>query len=170
MSKDLVEENKLLIDEYPFLKINCNCDYNYTWLDDLESGWRKAFGEDLCRELKEAIEEEGCIDFEFDQIKEKYGSLRLYANGYTHGGSVDNVLSKYEELSKYICGHCGEYATKITRGWIYPLCNKCIEDVRGGYSDIEDFYDFDSYEDVLKEIEKIKTDYRIEDYWGKINE
>lgn len=158
------ESNEILLKKYPFLK--CEGSPSITWLDDLESGWRESFGLLLCKELKDAIEEEGCQDtFGFDQIKEKYAELRLYAHGYSYNGPVDNILSKYEELSKYICGHCGKPATKITRGWIYPVCDDCIKDIRGGYSPIEEFYNFNSYGDVRAEIINIIQKYKKENYW-----
>ena len=162
-------DNKELIEKYPFLKVDdpyspnnwTNC-----WLDDLEPGWRKAFGKELCEELAAAIKEDDCEDtFGFDQIKEKFAELRLYAHGY--GKKTKEVLAKYEELSKYICGHCGQAATKITRGWIYPLCDACIKDILGGYSPIENFYNFDSYSDVQKEVEHIKKDYCYGEYWKR---
>lgn len=171
-----IEENKKLIEEYPFLKItnyyrdvveNFDSQYEYTWLDDLEPGWRKAFGDILCEELKESLLADECFDeFEFQQIKEKYGSLRLYASNY--GENTKNILSKYEELSKYICGHCGKPATKITRGWIYPICDDCIRDINGSYSSIEDFYEFNNYDEVLEEIENIKENYNYDDYWKTV--
>lgn len=157
---------KMLMDKYSFIKIK---DSEYSWIDDLEPGWKKAFGEDLCKELNKAIKEEGCEDtFEFLQIKEKYGSLRLYASGFKRDGEVDKVLCKYEELSRYICGHCGKFATRITAGWIYPLCDDCIKKVRGESSSIEKFYDFNSYEEILEEINNIKNNFKKEDYWKKI--
>lgn len=148
--------NKELIEKYPFLKLNCDDEYEFTWLDDLEPGWKKAFGLDFCKELDEAIKKDDCEDsFEFLQIKEKFAELRIY---YTGGGpEVEKVITKYEELSKYICGHCGKYATKITDIWIYPLCDNCVKNVHGEYRDIEQFYHFKDYNEVLKEIEEIKT-------------
>lgn len=162
--------NKELIEKYPFLEVKDPYGQgNWTdcWLDDLEPGWRKAFGKELCQELAVAIKEDGCEDtFEFLQIKEKYAALRLYAGGY--GEKTRDVLAKYEELSKYICGHCGQPATKITRGWYYPLCDSCIQDVQGGFSPIEKYYGFDNFEDVQKEVEKIKTSFCYGEYWVKI--
>ena len=163
-------KNEELLEKYPFLKINDSSEsgnWSNCWLDDLEPGWRKAFGNTLCEELAIALKEDDCEkEFHFEQIKEKYGALRLYASGY--GMKTRDVLTKYEELSKYICGHCGKPATKITRGWIYPLCDSCIEDIAGGWSSIENFYDFDKYEDVQKEIERIKTDFNFEDYYDVV--
>lgn len=159
--------NEILIEKYPFLKVADPYgpdNWSDCWLDDLEPGWRKAFGDKLCEELAVALKEDDCEkEFQFEQIKEKYGALRLYASGY--GERTRDVLTKYEELSKFICGHCGKPATKITRGWIYPLCDSCIEDISDGWSSIEKFYGFDSYEDVQREIEKIKTDFDFNTYW-----
>ena len=170
------EENEKLIEKYPFLKvkeaeyynpISNRYEYGFTWLDDLEPGWKEAFGECLCKELSNAIKEDSCEDeFEFVQIKEKYGSLRLYAVGY--GDNTQEVLSKYEELSKYICGHCGKPATKITTGWYYPLCDECFEKIQGGYEDIWQWYGFDSLEEVQKEIDHIITSYKYNEYWTNI--
>lgn len=152
---------EMFINQYSFLKVKDSEYYNTwtnCWLDEFEPGWKNSFGENFCKELDEAIKKDGCEDtFEFLQIKEKFGSLRLYAAGYYYEGNINKILYKYEELSRYICGHCGKPATRITRGWIYPLCDECIKDISGESSPIEDFYDFNSYEDVLKEIESIKN-------------
>ena len=156
------DNNIAIVNEYPFLKIDNEC--YFTWLDGLEVGWRKHFGAHLCRELKEALIKDDCLNkFEFLDIKEKYGELRLYAWGY--GDNTRNVLAKYEELSKYICGHCGNPARYITGGWIYPLCERCIKEINGSYTPIEDFYGFPSYQDVIDEISLIKTNFQYDRYW-----
>lgn len=59
-----IEENKRLIKLYPFLlprnrftdEVPEDYDYSYTELDALPPGWRKAFGEDICREIKEELD------------------------------------------------------------------------------------------------------------------
>ena len=118
--------------------------------------------------LKKSIAEDGCEDtFEFLQIKEKFASLRLYAAGY--GDATKEVLAKYEELSKYICGHCGEPATKITMGWYYPVCDECYErDVKGGFEDIWEWYGYGSLREVADEIKNIKENYKYEEYWNTV--
>ena len=148
-----------LIKQYPFLEINKVCtEKGYTWLNDLEPGWNKAFGLDLCNELKNALIKDNKLeDFTFIQIKEKYGELHLYASNY--GEETKKVLTKYSTLSKYICAHCGKPAKYITTGWILPLCEDCIKQVNSGYISIEEFYKFDSFEDILKEIDNIKYNY-----------
>ena len=59
------------------------------------------------------------------QIKEKYGSLRWYDSG----GNIEimrEIIPKYEEESLHTCICCGKLATKISKGWISPYCDKCI--------------------------------------------
>ena len=164
-----VEHVKALTVKYPFLRVKdpvASDTWTDSWLFDLEDGWRKAFGDDLCKELDAAIKEDKCEDtFEFVQIKEKFGALRLYAWGY--GKKVGEVLAKYEELSKYICGHCGQPATRISKGWIYPFCDPCVDKVHQKSVPIEEFYGMTTQE-IADEIENIKTNFRYEDYWKKV--
>ena len=177
-----IKKNRELVEKYPFLlfdydplwamKFPEESIYDRTWLDDIDNGWRKAFGEDFCNELFDAlINADYLDDFHFLQIKEKFGALRLYFNGWPateHGDKIIEVVSKYEELSKYICGYCGKPARYITKGWIYPLCEDCIKEVNGGYVPIEEFYGFKNYDEVLKEIDDIKNNFQYDNYWKEI--
>lgn len=100
-------------------------DYEFTELDDMPSGWRTAFGETLCSELKEELEKHGALDrYRIVQIKEKYGQLRWYDNGNTETGY--KIINKYTELSERTCICCGKPATRITTWWISPYCDDCV--------------------------------------------
>lgn len=143
-----IEKNKELCEKYPFLiprnrwtdAIPKDYNYKYTELDALEDGWRIAFGEQLCEELKEALIKTGCLDdYRIIQIKEKWGFLHWYSNT---NDEIRKVISKYEEMSRYTCGCCGKPATKVTTGWIYPYCDECAEKfVKYEYfADINEFY------------------------------
>ena len=86
------EYNKQLVEKYPFLlprnrwtgKVSKDYDYSYTELDDMPDGWRKAFGEQMCEEIKQELEEKGLLDqYRISQIKEKYGVLCWYDFGFT---------------------------------------------------------------------------------------
>ncbi len=162
--------NAELIEKYPFLAVEDPYEpdnWVSCWLDDLEPGWRAAFGERLCEDLVKALKEDNCEDeFKFEQIKEKYGSLRLYASGY--GEHTKHVLAKYEELSKYICGHCGKVARYVTSGWIYPLCEECMLKVNSYRVPIEEFYGVETYEDIQKEIDSIQTNFVYDKYWTTV--
>lgn len=59
----------------------------------------------------------------FEQIKEKYGGLRIYHYGgdeYVHG-----LVSMAEAMSYQICEICGEKGKPNKGGWIKTLCNEC---------------------------------------------
>lgn len=144
------EENKRLCDRYPFLLPwnrfsgktiiegrnggywlgNPNeipeYDYEYTELDSLPDGWNKAFGEQMCEELREALIEDGDLDrWKIVELKQKYGSMRLTDNGYKHGSRVPDIIGKYESMSERTCVVCGAPATQVTIGWISPFCDEC---------------------------------------------
>jgi len=155
------EENKRLCNTYPFLipsnrfsgkRINCGekgfwpgapdeipeWDYEYTELDDMPDGWRIAFGEQMCAEIKQALLDEGgeklLDEYRIVQIKEKYGSLRWYDSWTTE--RIQQIIDKYENLSMRTCIHCGRPATKISRGWISPYCDKCASP-HGEYDELK---------------------------------
>lgn len=170
------EYNRELIEKYPFLmpynrwtgKTHEDFDYSYTELDAMPEGWRKAFGEQMCEDIKNSLIEAeskrtdtperrrelveyGCIDppsdapddylhvFRFTQIKEKYGTLRLYTNWVV--GDLDKVLLKYEHMSEDICIGCGAPATKVSLGWISPWCDNCASGLRyEKLMDISEYY------------------------------
>ena len=100
----------------------------YTELDAMDKGWRKRFGIQFCKELKEAIKKSPnkkyMKTFRIMQIKEKWGQFQCYVNGASP--EVNRVIQKYEYLSQYVCISCGEDATKKTLGWISPYCDKCL--------------------------------------------
>lgn len=127
------EYNKQLCEKYPFLLprnrwtglVHPDYDYSYTELDAMPDGWRKAFGEQICEEIKQELEENNLLDqYRISQIKEKYGRLCWYDFGCTEK-MLHEIIPKYEELSKCTCIRCGKPATKITLGWISPYCDDC---------------------------------------------
>ena len=132
--KQIIERNKELVGKYPFLlprnvfsdKLREDYNYEYTWYDDLEKGWQIGLGKFLLEDLKEVLVKTNNLDeFRFYQIKEKFGTLRLYTNGMPE--EVQNVLDKYEFISQYICVHCGSPHACIVDnyGWYQPLCRDC---------------------------------------------
>ena len=128
-----IEENKKLIERYPFLQ--CRNDwtgeiiegYEYTYLDDLPEGWAKTFGLYLCEDLREAlIAADFLNEYRVVQVKEKFGSLRWYDNGYPRDSNVGKVIRKYETISEHVCVICGKPDVKMVySGWISPYCEDC---------------------------------------------
>ena len=170
ISEEERRENKRLCDKYPFLipsnrwsgkRINSGergywpgnpdempkWNYEYTELDEMPPGWRKAFGEQMCEEIMEELDANNMVDtYRVVQIKEKYGMLRWYDYGFTKKGS--DIISKYEDMSKHICIACGKPATLISTGWISPWCDECAEQINDHMMPINEFYRYYGEEDA----------------------
>lgn len=102
--------------------------FTHTWYDEIPRGWRIAFGKQLSKDLKAALKKDGIIKtFRFQQIKEKYGTLRLYNNG--EGENTHKVIRYYENLSMCYCFMCGKPARYCTQGWIEYLCEDCFKEI-----------------------------------------
>lgn len=127
--KNWRKENERLVEQFPFLRIGH--DTVITELDFMAEGWRKAFAEKMCQEIKDNLLEADCLDkFTVYDIKEKYGELRWYDNAYEvihspeHLEKHNAILEKYTELSKVTCIQCGAPALKrYSQG--APYCPTC---------------------------------------------
>lgn len=59
----------------------------------------------------------------FDQIKEKFGGLRIYFSG--GDDYVEGLVSMAEGISYKICEVCGNKGKPNEKGWIRTLCENC---------------------------------------------
>jgi hypothetical protein len=59
----------------------------------------------------------------FDQIKEKYGGLRVYFSGGDQ--YVEGLVSMAESFSYQVCEVCGNKGQPNKGGWITTLCDEC---------------------------------------------
>ena len=139
-------KNKELIEKYPFLKPRNvwngeeleDYDYSYTIWDDMPEGWKKCFGEELCEDLKEELERCDYLDkWRIVQLKEKYGTMRLYDDGSPRESRIQEIIDKYEHISKRTCICCGKFPVPVTdAGWVSPICKDCFDEkinVNGPY-------------------------------------
>lgn len=122
--------NKRLLKKYPFLRLRNAFTgkklkgYNFTVLEFLPIGWRKAFAEDMCDDFKNAIKKSKARHFYIYGLKEKYGSLRIESSSYTD--EIAEVIEKYENLSAKTCISCGKDGEMSCKfGWYEPLCSEC---------------------------------------------
>ena len=151
MTDKEIESNKILVEKFPFLlphnrwtnEVSDDYDYSYTEIDAMPLGWKKAFGLQMCEDIKKVLQKgDGLLEsYRILQIKEKYGSLRWYDNFTTE--ELNKVINKYEELSMRTCIDCGEPATKISMGWISPYCDSCtkkLEQKGEHFMPIEEYY------------------------------
>jgi len=128
--------NWILCGKYPFLiprydwsgEIIEDYDYTSTYLDDIPVGWKIAFGEMMCEEIKQELVRCNYLDeFRIIQAKEKFGQARIYTNGEPVDCKVQEIIDKYSVLSENICIICGKPDVPITNnGWISPYCKKCF--------------------------------------------
>lgn len=140
--------NTYLCARFPFLKFDIKSGFfqHTCWYWQIEKGWRRAFGIQLCKELKDALKRGNMLyEYEITTIKEKYGALNIYDNGATE--EVHDIINKYEYISSRTCIECGRRAKYITRGWIEPYCEDCLTNVAHLLVDGADeaYKDFDWY-------------------------
>ena len=113
------------------------CIPTYTELDAMDTGWRKAFGIQMCKEIKQALLRSGgrkaLINYRIAQIKEKWGSLQWYDCGAPE--EVRKIIAKYEYISERTCISCGRPAKGLSRGWICPYCKDCAGD-----NELDEYY------------------------------
>lgn len=134
-------KNFFFLLKYPFYRAYNRwdgkfCGYSFTEYDSLPDGWKDAFGKEMTREIVIAFKKDKELEKEhgnrltwrkalnWQDIKEKYGGLRLYANCTPY---IAEVLEKYEDLSYDYCIRCGKPATRVTKGYITYICDECAE-------------------------------------------
>jgi hypothetical protein len=121
MNKELTEK---LATKYPKLFRDLGGDPRQTcmtWGICCGDGWFNIL-ETLCEGIQLANPPE---DFCFNQIKEKFGGLRVYASPYIE--SIEAMISAAETASYKTCENCGS-TTDVTVGgerWIRTLCKDC---------------------------------------------
>lgn len=109
------------------------CECGDGWYDIISTVcWMIKQHEDNIRGRKEYLEkndpeklstEPEYFSVKFDQVKEKYGGLRLYFSG--GDDYVEGLVSMAEAFSYKICEICGEKGQPNKGGWITTLCETC---------------------------------------------
>jgi len=85
---------------------------------EVGSGW-KPIAEEAVAKLK-------ALGAEIFQVKEKFGGLRIYLNGYTY--EMDKIIEEAAKVCSKTCEVCGEPGEMDRdRYWIQVLCEKCKE-------------------------------------------
>jgi len=137
------ERNKALVERYPFLLPRYEWsqeplegyDYGFTNFDDLPRGWIKAFGIQMCEELRDILIDGDYLDnYRILQWKEKFGQLRIYSNGIPKKIADQYYAweAKYEKLSGETCYSCGKPGHLMKTGWILPYCEECFRETHPG--------------------------------------
>jgi hypothetical protein len=85
-------------------------------------GWEEMI-RNLSKELQEYLEAHPEVEFQCDQVKPKFFSLRFYVT--TQDNNIWKVIDRYEEESLKICEVCGHDTKTFKNG--HMLCGKCPE-------------------------------------------
>lgn len=143
MIDEEAKRNKELCERFPFLlpyeamieneedpmrprtdKVNPAFEYGYTMLDFVPQGWKALFLR-LCEDIRAGIENtDDYHTFRFIDIKEKYGMLRMQADGGNK--KTDELMEQCEKASQRTCVNCGKAAKRIGMGRISPYCDDCF--------------------------------------------
>lgn len=63
----------------------------------------------------------------FTDIKEKYGTLRVY--GYNISDETEEIIAKYARFSGETCMTCGAFGQMREKGrWLYVACDQHAEE------------------------------------------
>ena len=87
---------------------------------------------DMCKEIAIVLETaEKPVTIEMVQIKEKYGTLRVYYDLEGENNvarKISDIAQKYEDLSEKVCEECGcEGTLRTDLPWIQTLCDTCYD-------------------------------------------
>ena len=163
-------KNRILCWRYPFYKIYDTYDQfdpTVTRYDLFPEGWRKAFGKQFSKELKKILKKENLLyTFTITDIKEKYGTLRIYSATYTE--AIDKLFDKYEILSIDYCINCGK--PTIYQNGYYTLCEDCNLQSRGPSKALIDLYitiPYDKFKEGMQ-AEDLKALIELERPWQKV--
>ena len=173
-----IDDKKMeeLLEKYPFLKhrhfwklepdevygtLEENLEHNYYKYWDgtgWEDIWKNRYLPRLFKEY-DSWDDDTKKKFYFSQVKEKFGTLRIYTSF-----SSDNDLETIAEwFSEYTCAKCGkeprtEDGKRViwtTRGWIMNLCEDCARKyIENGYEDLAD--EDATVNETLKAIRHVK--------------
>lgn len=92
-----------------------NCEYFF----EIGYGWYELL-EQICSDLDKLTAYER-NNFQFQQIKEKWGHLRIYGTGGSQ--LTDEIVENAEALSTHICDVCGIKGHLREPGWLRVRCD-----------------------------------------------
>lgn len=73
-------------------------------------------------------------DYEIQQVKEKFGTLRFYFGSSKEFGTIESnimyaIVASAESRSSRTCQSCGAFGTiRDSGGWLSTLCDPCDEE------------------------------------------
>lgn len=87
------------------------------WGIECGNGWY-----DILDEMMAKIASLNLPDFRFSQIKEKFGTLRVYTDYFDE--KAERIIVEAERKSAMTCEVCGKSGSPRGGGWIKTLCDE----------------------------------------------
>lgn len=143
---------KEIIEKYPLFFRDSNKSMQETCLYfglECDSGWYDLLNDAFAKievEIEKIIKEEPNIPEEAlpkaTQVKEKFGTLRLYVN--TFNDAIAAIIREAEAKSAITCELCGQPGELCTTGgWLKTMCNTCMLELNkkhhSVYKTVKDF-------------------------------
>jgi len=96
---------------------------------ECNDGWKHLY-EPILEKIVEYNKEHEDNPIEVHQIKEKFGTLRIYLSHYTD--ELSDMIDKAEGESEHTCEICGKHIEGpiVEHYWIYPMCRECYDAMR----------------------------------------
>jgi hypothetical protein len=99
---------------------------NMGWGFECGDGWYQLIYE-LSEKLQPLVHKSPDVDGDYcqvTQVKEKYGTLRVYLDWYTN--EIYDLLDEYERLSSLTCERCGKPGyIDHNKMWLSATCGEC---------------------------------------------
>jgi hypothetical protein len=126
------EEQLKIFKKYPSMFIGVNQPSKYSCMAfglEVNPGWYSLI-ENMCDEIYQ-VSSQNNFTVVFDQIKEKFGALRVYYNVTEcekdeYLDMIDKIIFKYEKLSTITCDVCGKPGKLGNNGWHMTRCEEHI--------------------------------------------
>lgn len=116
---------------YPFLTVygfDGNPISGDSWYRCVPEGWRDRFIMTCERVLARLKDQHMLDEYRITEVKEKFGTLRVYDNMCDTTPDKEGVSDLWFALdlaTASVCVMCGEPAEYLSSGWICPYCSEC---------------------------------------------
>jgi hypothetical protein len=109
--------------EKPVLMFGCECSDGWRQLIYFACQLIDSHKKHIAQSNYEQAHKDNVAAFRWSQIKEKYGTLRLYH----YGGDefISGVIAMAERMSAVTCEVCGSPGKARGGGWVRTLCDNC---------------------------------------------
>ena len=116
---------------------------------ECSNGWYNILN-NMCFRIQQSIDKRSkdnpeLLEFRFVQIKEKFGGLRAYTQGYDEYANA--IIDMAESMAAVTCETCGSPGKTRNTGWYAVRCENCQSEYKKAKGIVEDEKDDDEDEE-----------------------